>query len=459
MGSDIQKFTYHRKSQQAKVFIGGLIAYLVIIEFALGLLLILLLIDSIMIKSICAAALSALTAYAVFSFTYLFITSHSVSANGITLRQGMRFKGFIPHDKIGKAERSKDKLDGRSIAVRYIAQSGTLQVTTDEDNLVSISLAQPLRRRLSRFKKPVEINRFVINVDEPDAFVDAVNGIIGDTKAAAPAATPATKKIDFAFAPIVKLEPAEYAIETDALCKSYGKLNAVDRLTLGVKPGEIFGFLGPNGAGKTTTINMLVGLLKPTGGKALINGIDMWREPLKAKALIGYVPDTAVLYERLTGREFLYFMAQLYDSAEGAKKRIEELLKLLEMEDWADQQIKVYSFGMRRKIAIAGALVHRPRMLVLDEPTNGLDPRSARRVKDLLRKLSADGVTIFMSTHVLEIAERMCDRIGVIYKGKLVAVGGMYELRQQTQMAGSDLESIFLSVTGGSDDAETAKEL
>ena len=459
MSNDIKKFTYHRKSQQAKTFVGGLIAYLVVIELALGLLLILLLIDSIAIKSICAVALSALTAYAIFGFVYMLVTVHSISPDGIIIRQGTRFKGFIPRDSIGKAERSGDKLDGRAIAVRYIAQTGTLQVTTDEDNLVSISLAKPLRRRLSKFRKPVDINRFLINVDEPDAFIDAVNGIIDHSKAVAPAATPASKKIDISFAPIAKLEPAEYAIETNALCKSYGKLNAVDRLTLGVKPGEIFGFLGPNGAGKTTTINMLVGLLKPTDGKALINGIDIWQEPLKAKAIIGYVPDTAILYERLTGREFLHFMAQLYDTSDGAKDRIEELLKLLEMEDWADQQIKVYSFGMRRKIAIAGALVHKPQILVLDEPTNGLDPRSARRVKDLLRHLSAEGMTIFMSTHVLEIAERMCDRIGVIYKGTLVAIGSMDELRQQTQMAGSDLESIFLSVTGGSDDADVTKEL
>jgi ABC-2 type transport system ATP-binding protein len=459
MSNDIKKFTYHRKSQQAKGFIGGLTAYLMI-ESALGLFLILLLIDSVTIKSICATALSALTAYAIFSLAYMLVTVHSVSADGITIRQGTRFKGFIPHDKIGKAEQTRDKLDGRAIAVRYIAQTGTLQVTTDEDNLVSISLAKPLRRRLSKFRKPVDINRFLINVDEPDAFIDAVNGIIGNTKADAPATTtPAAKKIGISFAPIAKLEPAEYAIETNALCKSYNSLKAVDRLTLGVKPGEIFGFLGPNGAGKTTTINMLVGLLKPTDGKALINGIDIWSEPLKAKAIIGYVPDTAILYERLTGREFLYFMAQLYDTADGAKERIEELLKLIEMDDWADQQIKVYSFGMRRKIAIAGALVHKPQILVLDEPTNGLDPRSARRVKDLLRRLSAEGMTIFMSTHVLEIAERMCDRIGVIYKGTLVAIGSMDELRQQTQMAGSDLESIFLSVTGGRDDAEVTKEL
>jgi len=357
-------------------------------------------------------------------------------------------------------ERANEKIQGKTIDVRYIAQTATLQVTTDEANLVAISLSKPLHRRLSRFKKPADINRFIFNIDEPDAFIEAVNGIIDTTQAPQPAtATPTAPKAGPSFMPISQLEHAEYAIETNALTKRYGSLLAVDRLTLGVKPGEIFGFLGPNGAGKTTTINMLVGLLQPSGGKALINSIDMWREPLKAKALIGYVPDTAVLYERLTGREFLHFMARLYDAAEGAADRIAKLLDMLDIEEWADQQIKVYSFGMRRKIAVAGALVHEPRILVLDEPTNGLDPRSARRVKDLLRKLSADGVTVFMSTHVLEIAERMCDRIGVIYKGSLVAVGGMDELRQQTRMAGSDLESIFLSVTGGRDDAETAKEL
>ena len=175
--------------------------------------------------------------------------------------------------------------------------------------------------------------------------------------------------------------------------------------------------------------------------------------------MIGYVPDILIVYERLTGREFLMFMAELYDAGPSVDARIAELLDTLDLADWGDQMIKVYSHGMRRKIAFAAALVHEPQVLLLDEPTNGLDPRSARRVKDLLRGLASQGTTVFMSTHVMEIAERMCDRVGIIQKGKLVATGTMDELRQQTSMAGADLENIFLSLTGEESDMRVLSDL
>ncbi len=243
------------------------------------------------------------------------------------------------------------------------------------------------------------------------------------------------------------------------LTRTYGKTVAVDKLNLKVRQGETFGFLGPNGAGKTTTISMLVGLLQPTGGRASVLGVDVWQEPIRAKAMMGYVPDVPLVYERLTGREFLEFMAQLYDAGPSAKERIPELLGMLDLSEWADQMIRVYSYGMRRKIALAAALVHDPQVLLLDEPTNGLDPKSARRVKDILRQLSSQGTTVFMSTHVMEIAERMCDRIAIIQRGKLVAVGTMDELRRQAQMSGADLEKVFLSLTGAADDAAVLSEL
>lgn len=249
-------------------------------------------------------------------------------------------------------------------------------------------------------------------------------------------------------------------IKTDGLCKRYGTLTAVDGLNLEVGPGELFGFLGPNGAGKTTTIRMLTGLLRPTAGRVFIGGYDVQREPVRAKALLGYVPDEPVLYEKLTGREFLTFMADLY-RVDGSRRneRIPELLELFGLTERGDDLIQSYSRGMRQKIAVAGALVHEPRVLILDEPTVGLDPRSARVLKDVLRALTGRGVTVFMSTHVLEIAERMCTRVGIIDRGRLIACGTMEELRAQAREDSATLEDIFLKLTGGTEYEEVIRLL
>ncbi|KUK41531.1 MAG: Sulfate-transporting ATPase [Clostridia bacterium 62_21] len=249
-------------------------------------------------------------------------------------------------------------------------------------------------------------------------------------------------------------------IRTEKLCKRFGALTAVDGLDLEVQPGELFGFLGPNGAGKTTTIRMLTGLLRPTAGRVFIGGYDVQREPVRAKALLGYVPDEPVVYEKLTGREFLTFMADLYRvDGRRREKRILELLELFGLVDRADDLIQSYSRGMRQKIAVAGALVHDPRVLILDEPTVGLDPRSARVLKDILRALAARGVTVFMSTHVLEIAERMCTRVGIIDRGRLIACGTMGELQTGAREASATLEDIFLKLTGGTEYEEVIRLL
>jgi ABC-2 type transport system ATP-binding protein len=246
-------------------------------------------------------------------------------------------------------------------------------------------------------------------------------------------------------------------IEALGLRKSYGTALAVDDVTLAVNPGEIFGFLGPNGAGKTTTIKMLIGLLRPSAGSARIGGHDVQRAPLAAKALLGYVPDQPHLPEKLSAREFLQFVAGLYrlDSAP-ARRRGDELLRIFDLEGRGDDLIGSYSHGMRQKTALAGALLHTPQALFLDEPTVGLDPRSARLIKDILREVSSRGTAVFMSTHILEIAERMCDRVGIISKGRMVAIGTLAELR-----AGGDqsLEDIFLALTGGAEEAALADAL
>jgi ABC-2 type transport system ATP-binding protein len=234
------------------------------------------------------------------------------------------------------------------------------------------------------------------------------------------------------------------------LTKSFGSLKAVNDLNLAVGAGELFGFLGPNGAGKTTSIKMMTGLLRPSAGTATIGGYDIQSEPLRAKSILGYIPDNPFLYEKLTGREFINFMADLYSvTTENRSRKIDDLLRLFELEEKGNELIQGYSRGMRQKIALAGALIHQPKVIFLDEPTVGLDPKSARLMKDILRKLCNEGTTVFVSTHILEIAERMCDRFAIINRGTIVAGGTMDELRLQAAGEHKTLEDIFLELTGG----------
>ncbi len=245
-------------------------------------------------------------------------------------------------------------------------------------------------------------------------------------------------------------------IETINLTKKFKKLTAVKNLNLNVKNGEIYGFLGPNGAGKTTTIKMICGLLAPTSGRVKIDGIDLAENPIEAKSRIGLIPDTPNVYPKLSGREFLYFVADIYDvPRKKARKRAEEIFEMFDLKDKADELIETYSHGMKQKIVIGAALIHDPSVIVLDEPTVGLDPKSAKLVKDLLRALADKGKTVFMSTHILEIAERMCDRVGIINHGELIAEGTIEELRAKEKDESADLEKLFLELTGG----ESTKEL
>lgn len=248
-------------------------------------------------------------------------------------------------------------------------------------------------------------------------------------------------------------------IQTRDLVKRYGDKVAVNHVSFEVQAGEIFAFLGPNGAGKTTTIKMIVGLLQPGSGSVHVAGFDVQRQALQAKAACGYVPDEPNLYAKLSGRELLRFVGDLYNlDRKQVDRRIEELVRLFDLTHAADDLIESYSHGMRQKAALAAALIHDPKVLILDEPTVGLDPKSARLIKDILRQLADRGAAILLSTHILEIAERMCDRIGIIHQGELAAVGSMAELRAENH-GGSSLEDIFLQLTGGAEDAEIAEVL
>lgn len=249
-------------------------------------------------------------------------------------------------------------------------------------------------------------------------------------------------------------------IRLEGLTKRYGSLTAVDAVDLEIAPGQIFGLLGPNGAGKTSTLRMIAGILRPDEGRVTIHGHDVVEEPYLAKQLLGFVPDRPFVYGKLTGVELLRFVAGLYgqDGPE-VERRIEELLALWDLSPWRDELVESYSHGMRQKLIISSALVHRPEVLVIDEPMVGLDPKSARLLKDLLRAFVARGGTILISTHTLEFAEALCARMAVINEGRVVAEGSMEELRRQVAIESGRLETIFLKLTGGLAERELVRVL
>ena len=233
------------------------------------------------------------------------------------------------------------------------------------------------------------------------------------------------------------------------LTKRYGKFTAVDAITLHVPRGELFGLLGPNGAGKTTTMRMIAGILRPTSGSITVAGIDLLDRPLAAKAKLGFIPDRPFVYDKLTGGEFLRFAAALYgQQGASVERRIDELLELFELAPWKGELTETYSHGMRQKLIISSAFVHRPEVIVVDEPMVGLDPKAAKILKDLFREYTRRGHTIMMSTHTLEVAQSLCDRIGIIQGGKIRACGTMDELRREAISGAEGLEDIFLRLTG-----------
>ncbi|HYL07306.1 MAG TPA: ABC transporter ATP-binding protein [Candidatus Udaeobacter sp.] len=255
--------------------------------------------------------------------------------------------------------------------------------------------------------------------------------------------------------------PATVAVEARALVKRYGVINAVNGVSFQVERGEIFGFLGANGAGKTTTLRMLCGLVTPTSGNALIDGFDVYAQPMEAKARLGYLDEEPFVHPHLTGPEFLDYVADLYGMARGSERRqrMDHLLRLFELADRGGELIGTYSHGMRQKIGLASLLIREPSVLLLDEPTNGLDPRSARLVKDLLEELAAHGTTVLLSTHILEVAQALCRRITIIDRGRIVATGSMDELRRLAGSENATLEDLFLRLTAGAESKELIERL
>jgi ABC-2 type transport system ATP-binding protein len=236
------------------------------------------------------------------------------------------------------------------------------------------------------------------------------------------------------------------------LVKIYGRFKAVDGVTLNVEPGEIHGFLGPNGAGKTTTMRMIAGLLKPSSGRIVVNNHDMEREPEAAKGSLGFIPDRPFIYDKLTAGEFLSFHAGLYGMTNGhVSGRVDEMLELFELSQWKNELIESFSHGMKQRLVMSSAFFHRPQAVAVDEPMVGLDPRGARLIKDVFRRMSERGVAILMSTHTLEVAQEMCHRVSIIQKGHIIAQGTVDDVKQMAGSATDEhLTSVFLKLTGGS---------
>lgn len=249
-------------------------------------------------------------------------------------------------------------------------------------------------------------------------------------------------------------------IELKNLTKRYGKFTAVNSISLEIPRGTLYGLLGPNGAGKTTTMRMIAGILRPTSGTVTVAGCDVVTRPMEAKQRLGFIPDRPFVYDKLTGSEFLRFVAGLYaQSGPEIDRRIDELLDLFELTPWKHELTESYSHGMRQKLIISSALVHRPEVIVVDEPMVGLDPKSARLLKDIFRHFVDRGGTVLMSTHTLEIAEVMCDRIGIVFGGEIAAAGTMAEIREQTASGNASLEEVFLKLTGGLNERELSDVL
>lgn len=331
------------------------------------------------------------------------------------------------------------------------AEKRHIHAAFSEQGQLLLYLKQPMLLKVRDTVQPTE--SILINVDQREELLAAPGLSMMDKPLSKPGDNNMTVGQQYEEGPKHHVsqalkQPLRHgaAIRIAGIKRTFDTFVAVDDLHMAIQPGEIYGFLGSNGAGKTTTIKMLVGLLRPDQGHVEIVGHDIKREPVAAKAALGYVADRSLLYERLTGREFLAFLGQMRGLPQAeTEQRIAYLLDLLDLVGHAERLCGAYSFGMKRKLSLAGALLHSPQVLILDEPLNGLDPRSNRRVKDLLLALAAGGTAILLSTHDLATAETLCHRVGILHKGRLLAEGSATALRQMA--AAPNLESVFLDLT------------
>ena len=441
-----QSFSY---TAQRKSYFVTLTAFTLsmFIETALLTLVIAVVVHNAFVRIALLIASIGLFLYLVFTLSRPLWTKHRLTATHFELRYGS-FRLNIPRDDILSAKQVRERLNiFQPMKAQVDTKRRQLIVAFSDEGQVLLTLHTPLSVRVGR--SPSRVTRILLNVDDPDTLLAALTKserVSQKLGVATPTMIPSFTNEGQPLQILPIAENAEVTIRLEQLTRRFKAFTAVDALNMTIRRGEIYGFLGSNGAGKTTTIKMLVGLLQPDSGRAWIAGYDVWHEPLAAKKLLGYVADRSILYERLTGREFLNFLAQMRGLPRvESEQRIKELLDLLELSEHADRSCGSYSFGMKRKLSLAAALLHQPQVLILDEPLNGLDPRSAHHVKNLLITLSQQGTTVLLSTHDLNVAESLCHRVGILHRGRLLVEGSASELRELA--TASNLEDVFLGLT------------
>jgi ABC-2 type transport system ATP-binding protein len=464
MQQPVRTFSYTAR-RGPYLAVAGTLGFLLLAEGSIIALIILIFAHTHLLKLI---LLSALAAFYLFFISGLLLaplwTRHRLSTTHLHLHYGLALNVAIPRSALASAQAVHERLTAfQPLSARYEAKRRRIVASFSEQGQVLLCLAHPMSIKVGRARGQVE--KILINVNTRDEFLKAL--ALPGYSSASSSITATSVRQDERISEsmhsswISSTERAKQkatsttAIRAEGLTRRFDNCTVVDNLNMSIRAGEIYGFLGSNGAGKTTAIKMLVGLLQPDAGHAWIAGYDVWNEASAAKAALGYVADRAMLYERLTGREFLAFLGQMRGLPQAeTEMRSAHLLDLLELTEHAERLCGAYSFGMKRKLALAGALLHQPQVLILDEPLNGLDPRSARRIKDLFNALAATGTTILLSTHDLATAEEICHRIGIIHRGRLLAEGSSAELRRIANVP--DLEAIFLNLT--SEDAPLAQE-
>lgn len=422
-------------------------------------------------------AMVALEILFVWAITRVLRTSHRLTENGVKLELGMWYRGAVPFASIREVTPYAGREPFLQLGVlaeqdENDQQHHTLFViaTAKREKMVVLELHEEQGLYWQR-KKPLS-TRVVVSVDEPERFLAAVKArIAGQVEEANKEVVVESESLAGEFVSVEKQAPAGangatpltsaetyrrlrerslgegHAIEIEGLVKRYGEFQAVKRLDLTVRRGEIIGFLGSNGAGKTTTIKMMTGQLRPTEGEIRIQGHSVLTARSHALRGLGYVPDTPILYEGLTARQMLWFVGGLYGMTRAAcVEQADELLERLGLGDACDRLVGAFSLGMKRKVAIAAGLMHRPDVLVLDEVTNGLDPKAAREVKDHIAAEALKGTTVFLTTHILDVVEELADRVAIVERGELLALGTLDELREEYGLAGANLETVFLEV-------------
>lgn len=456
-----QIFTNTKKSAQLRQFMFGLMPIIFIELFVVGVAVYILLPRGWPLFLVLAILLS-LYCYAVNSIRLMLQSAHVLTGDELLLRLGSRFKCRIPLPLVAAVERaSPASLPKPDIAgITVIRNGDCLYCLSRTSDVIRIVLSKQIMVKApaagSKSSQGL-VREILINADEPERFIEKLTPITGSKQQPDPGVSvnsmaPGVGEERILVGQAMRAGLPEVDsipnLELKNLTRYYGNFPAVQDLSLQVFPGEIFGFLGANGAGKTTTIKMITGLLRPTAGTVLALGEDLWKPGAAVRRRIGYVPDSPLVYERLTAREHLTMAGCLYNLPQDRiKQRVEELLAILDLHNWADQMIATYSMRMQRKVSLALALLTDPEIIIVDELTNAFDAPTLADIKEILISLRNGGKTVFLSTHVMDVAEKLCDRVGIIHRGRLIALGKVEELCRAAGVEGG-LEPLFLKLTG-----------